>query len=84
LKGGALTLSPQGPITRAFLLDHPARAVFDLSGAPPARSVTLSTGIPHATAIRLGKQGAGTRLVVDLDALPKSSKQVTSGLVLSY
>ncbi|MFT3707522.1 MAG: PilZ domain-containing protein [Archangium sp.] len=79
-----LKLQPAGTITRAFVLLNPARAVFDVSGATPARSHTLSSTVPHTQAIRIGKLPAGTRVVIDLDEAPRSSKQDGDALVLSF
>jgi hypothetical protein len=79
-----LRLSPGGTVTRAFVLANPARAVFDLSGSAPARSLQLAASVPHAKAVRLGKQPSGTRIVVDLDQAPRISSQNGSTLVLGF
>ena len=84
LSGTELRLSPDGNVSRAFLLASPARAVFDLDGRAPDRSRQLAGSIPHATGVRLGKQGKGTRIVVDLDRAPSRSSQDGSALVLSF
>jgi len=84
LKGDALRLSPDGSVTRAFLLANPARAVFDLDGRSPDRSHQLAAKLPHAKGVRLGKQGKGTRIVVDLDEAPRSSSQDGAALVLVF
>jgi hypothetical protein len=47
-------------------------------------SHSMPTTIPHAKSVRIGKQGKGTRVVVDLDQSPTSSKQTGGELVLSF
>jgi hypothetical protein len=86
--GTELRLVPQLPdgvqLSRAFVLAGPARAVFDLSGGAPPRSLTVPAAPPYATGVRIGKQAAGTRIVVDLDAAPKNTKQLGDALVLAF
>ncbi|MBL8914222.1 MAG: histone H1-like repetitive region-containing protein [Archangium sp.] len=84
LQGTNLVLDPGVSVSRAFLLTNPARAVFDLDGAAPKKTVTLSASGPHMQSVRLGKLPNGTRVVVDLDELPRSAKQADGTLVLSY
>jgi hypothetical protein len=88
LAGTELRLSPelagQAQVTRAFVLTGPPRAVFDVSGSPPQRSHLVPAAPPYSTAVRLGKQTSGTRIVVDLDAAPKHSSQDGEALVLSF
>jgi hypothetical protein len=79
-----LKLLPAGTVTRAFVLSNPARAVFDLSGPAPSRSHTLPSTVPHTQAIRVGKLPSGTRVVIDLDTEPRSSKQDGDALVLAF
>ncbi len=88
LSGNELRLSPElvgaARVTRAFVLSDPSRAVFDVSGDSPPRSLLVSATPPHSTGVRLGKQAAGTRIVVDLDGPPKRSTQDGASLVLSF
>ena len=88
VSGTELRLTPElaagAQVTHAFVLANPARAVFDLSGGVPARSHVVAASPPYATSVRLGKQGAGTRIVVDLDSAPKRSAQDGATLVLSF
>ena len=88
LTGTELRIAPQLPegvqLARAFVLTAPPRAVFDLTGGAEARSVTAPAAPPYATAVRLGKQPAGTRIVVDLDTAPKKTKQDDHALVLAF
>ena len=74
--GASVTLDPGATVSRAFLLNDPPRAVFDLDGPTPSKSHTQDVSIPHATRVRLGKLPAGTRVVIDLDRAPKSSKRI--------
>ncbi len=82
--GSTVRLDPDATLVRAFVLDGPPRAVFDLEGAAPMGSHSMPTTIPHAKSVRIGKQGKGTRVVVDLDQSPTSSKQTGGELVLSF
>ncbi len=86
--GKELRLTPEltagARLTRAFLLSGPPRAVFDLSGPSPEKSHVVPTSPPYATAVRLGKQPSGTRLVIDLDSAPRHSTQDGSTLVLEF
>jgi len=66
------------------VLNDPPRAVLDLQGPPPKRSHQLDAHFPHATAVRVGKLPHGTRLVVDLDALPKKNRTEAGALILGY
>ncbi|MDP1829688.1 MAG: PilZ domain-containing protein [Archangium sp.] len=88
LAGADLRLSPEltagAQVTHAFVLSGPPRAVFDLSGAAPLKSHVVPASPPYATAVRLGKQGAGTRIVVDLDSAPKRVSQDGAALVLTF
>jgi hypothetical protein len=88
ITGSELRLVPQLPdgvqISRAFVLTGPARAVFDLTGGTEARSVTVPAAPPYATAVRIGKQPAGTRIVVDLDSAPKKTRTDGDVLVLAF
>lgn len=88
LAGAELRLSPellgQAQVTRAFVLAGPPRAVFDISGSPPKRSHVVPVSPPYASAVRLGKQPSGTRIVIDLDSAPKRTSQDGSALVLSF
>jgi hypothetical protein len=88
LAGAELRLSPElsggAQVTHAFVLTGPPRAVFDLSGAAPLKSHVVPASPPYATAVRLGKQGAGTRIVVDLDSAPKRVSQDGAALVLAF
>ena len=88
LAGAELRLSPElsggAQITHAFVLTGPPRAVFDLSGSAPLKSHVVPASPPYATAVRLGKQGAGTRIVVDLDSAPKRVTQDGAALVLTF
>ena len=60
------------------------RAVFDLTGGPEGRSLTAPAAPPFASTVRIGKQPAGTRIVVDLDDAPKRTKQLGEALVLGF
>ncbi len=83
--GAELRLTPDATVTRAFLLTNPPRAVFDLEGRAPDRSHQLVVTVPHATGVRVGKQGkSGTRLVIDLDQAPRKNSQDGAALVLSF
>ena len=88
LTGSELRLAPElssgAQVTKAFLLTSPARAVFDLSGAAPSKSHQVAAAPPYSSAVRLGKPGSGTRIVIDLDSAPKSSRQDGDALVLSF
>jgi hypothetical protein len=88
LTGTELRLAPRLPegvqLTRAFVLTGPPRAVFDLSGGADARSLTVPAAPPYATAVRLGRQASGTRIVVDLDSAPKRTKSDGPTLVLAW
>ena len=88
LTGTELRLVPElaagAQVTKAFLLTGPARAVFDVSGAAPSKSHQVAATPPYSTAVRLGKPGSGTRIVVDLDGAPKRSRQDGDALVLSF
>lgn len=88
LTGTELSLTPElsggGRLTRAFLLTGPPRAVFDLTGPSPHKSHTAPASPPYASAVRLGKQPAGTRIVIDLEAAPKRTVQNGDTLVLSF
>ena len=88
LTGTELRLTPAlaagAQLTRAFVLTGPARAVFDISGPSPEKSHTMPSSPPYATAVRLGKQAGGTRIVIDLDNAPKRTSQSGSALVLSF
>lgn len=66
-----LRLSPSlidgASVSRAFTLEGPPRLVLDVTGAPPASSVTIEAGAPGwFSRVRLGRQGNATRVVVDL------------------
>ncbi len=58
--------------------------MFDVSGAAPSKSHQVAAAPPYSTAVRLGKPGSGTRIVVDLDGAPKRSRQDGDALVLSF
>ncbi len=78
------TLAPGARLARAFVLAGPPRAVFDLEGVAPKQSHALEREAPHVTGVRVGKQGRGTRVVVDLDGAPRSSAVEGGALVLTY
>lgn len=82
--GKTLELTSSLPVARAFVLEGPPRAVFDVSGKAPARSHQLAAGFPHAKGVRVGKLPGGTRIVVDLDAPPRSTKQSGATLELQF
>jgi hypothetical protein len=86
--GTELRLTPSlaagAQVTRAFVLTGPARAVFDISGGVPERSHVVPASPPYASAVRLGKQATGTRIVIDLDSAPKRTSQDGMGLVLGF
>ncbi len=88
IAGTELRLTPEltsaAKLTRAFLLTGPPRAVFDLSGPSPEKSHTASSSPPYATAVRLGKQPTGTRIVIDLDSAPRRATQDGSTLILEF
>lgn len=88
VSGTELRLTPQLPggvqVSRAFVLTGPPRAVFDLRGGAEARSISAPAAPPYATAVRIGKQPAGTRIVVDLDDAPKRTQQLGDVLVLGF
>ena len=88
LAGNELRLSPElggdAQVTRAFVLAGPPRAVFDVSGDAPPRSLVISASPPHSTGVRLGKLPTGTRIVVDLDSAPRRTTQDGKTLVLSF
>jgi hypothetical protein len=78
------SLSAGVQVSRAFVLNGPPRAVFDLTGGTPAKSLKVPASTPFASGVRLGKQGTGTRIVVDLERAPKRSKLEDGALVLSF
>ncbi|MDP3155484.1 MAG: PilZ domain-containing protein [Archangium sp.] len=88
IAGTELRLTPEltsaAKLTRAFLLTGPPRAVFDLSGPSPEKSHTVPSAPPYATAVRLGKQPTGTRIVIDLDSAPRRATQDGSTLILEF
>jgi Tfp pilus assembly protein PilZ len=58
-------------VARVFSLSNPPRVVFDIDGAAPKNSHTAnaqSEGV--VSRVRIGKQGARTRVVIDLSTEP--------------
>lgn len=88
LVGNELRLTPDLPgrskVSRAFIMTGPPRAIFDLRGPRPKRSHTVPVSVPYATGIRVGAQVRGTRIVIQLARVPKTSKQDGGALVLSF
>ncbi|MCU0702013.1 MAG: AMIN domain-containing protein, partial [Myxococcaceae bacterium] len=59
-------------VARVFSLSSPPRVVFDIEGAAPRKSHTATPGDDALVSrVRLGKQGARTRVVVDLSSEPR-------------
>jgi len=76
-----LTLAGGSAIVKAFTLKHPDRLVIDVRGSAPKKSHTAS-GSGVILKVRTGKQGKGTRLVLDL-AHPPGKPVVVSGSAVS-
>lgn len=58
-------------VARVFSLSNPPRVVFDIVGAAPKSSHTATAQREGAVSrVRIGKQGARTRVVVDLSTEP--------------
>jgi hypothetical protein len=77
-------LAPGASLTRAFVLRAPPRAVFDVAGDVPAKAERFDFDAPHTAAVRLGKQPRATRVVVDLDAEPKTVSADDGALTLGF
>jgi Tfp pilus assembly protein PilZ len=64
-------LRADAQVARVFALSNPPRVVFDIDGAAPKSSHTAtaqSDGV--VSRVRIGKQGARTRVVIDLSREP--------------
>jgi PilZ domain/AMIN domain len=73
-----------GKLRRTFLLDGPPRVVFDLDGRPPGTSYVVPGARPYISRIRVGGQGAFTRVVVDLVRAPREAAEDGEAMVLSF
>lgn len=64
-------LRPEARVARVFALSDPPRLVFDIEGSAPAKShaTLLESGL--LSRVRLGRQGARTRVVLDLGVEPQ-------------
>jgi hypothetical protein len=77
-------LGGDAKVTRVYLLQGPPRLVFELSGRVPQRSHTVTASAPHVRRVRVGRQGDGTRLVVDLARPPESFLGEVGAAVLTF
>ncbi|MDX2015273.1 MAG: PilZ domain-containing protein [Myxococcaceae bacterium] len=72
------SLRADAHVARVFALSSPPRVVFDIEGAAPRKSHTATPGDDALVSrVRLGKQGARTRVVVDLSSEPR--RVITAG-----
>lgn len=79
-----MRLTASGKVTKAFVLESPPRAVFDIEGDKPSHAQTVEVSAPYSKSLRIGDLPKGTRLVIDLERAPKSAKPDGSSLVLSF
>ncbi len=73
-----------GHLRRHFKLESPPRLVFDVEGAAPSASHVVGSAGPFIKQVRVGKQGDGTRVVVDLERLPRTTTRDGSALLLAF
>jgi hypothetical protein len=73
-----------GHVTNVTTLQNPARLVIDVAGIPPISNHQLALNDSELRSIAVGKQGKGTRLVIDLVRLPTRVKQQGDSALLSF
>jgi hypothetical protein len=78
------TLRGEAKIARVFSLADPPRLVFDIDGAAPKKSLSLGTPSPLISRVRLGKQGARTRVVLDLASTPQHVRSASDHAIVQF
>ncbi|MBL8924169.1 MAG: AMIN domain-containing protein [Myxococcaceae bacterium] len=78
------SLRGDAKIARVFSLADPPRLVFDIDGAAPQKSLSLPTPSPLISRVRLGKQGARTRVVLDLASTPQHIRAASDHAVVHF
>ncbi|MBE2249774.1 MAG: PilZ domain-containing protein [Myxococcus sp.] len=71
-------------VARVFSLSDPPRLVFDIEGGAPAKSHVVAASSALITRVRLGKQGARTRVVLDLASEPQRVTRASDHAVLQF
>jgi hypothetical protein len=64
-------LQADARVVRVFSLSDPPRLVFDIEGSAPSKSHALAASSVLITRVRIGQQGALTRVVLDLASQPQ-------------
>lgn len=73
-----------GRVSNVTTLQNPARLVIDVAGLPPISNHQLALNDSELRSITVGKQGKGTRLVIELVRLPTRVKQQGDSAVLTF
>lgn len=73
-----------GRVSRVTTLQHPARLVIDVAGLPPVANHEVSLSDPELRRIFVGKQGTGTRLIIELARLPTRVVQQGDSALISF
>jgi hypothetical protein len=71
-------------VSNVTTLQHPARLVIDVTGLPPISNHVVSLNDSELRGISVGKQGKGTRLVIDLVRLPTRVVQQGDSALISF
>ena len=80
----AIDVVAGGRVSNVATLQNPARLVIDVTGLPPVSGHVVSLDDSELRRITVGKQGAGTRLIVDLVRLPTRVVQQGDSALITF
>lgn len=73
-----------GRVSAVNTLQHPARLVIDVAGLPPVANHQVGLSDSELRRISVSKQGAGTRLIIELVRLPTRVVQQGDSALLTF
>ena len=80
----AIDVVAGGRVSNVATLQNPARLVIDVTGLPPVSGHVVSLDDSELRRITVGRQGAGTRLIVDLVRLPTRVVQQGDSALITF
>jgi hypothetical protein len=80
----AIDVVAGGRVSNVATLQNPARLVIDVTGLPPVTGHVVSLDDSELRRITVGRQGAGTRLIVDLVRLPTRVVQQGDSALITF
>ena len=73
-----------GRVSHVATLQNPARLVIDVAGLPPVANHQVSLSDSELRSIWVGKQGTGTRLIIELVRLPTRVVQQGDSALITF